>query len=197
MKIPPQYSMAALIGLACFLIVPSAAVAQTSWLEAPPQAWNSPGMAVPAAPPLDGPEDPRCAQRSQRPPETAQDQQVAAAGWKLFAPYRAGWGITIISGLVGYDGMCRPFTFQTFVFVDGAFAGTISPEPMASRTDGSGRLDEFFDGSGTLSGSFARYGPNDPLCCPSSNSSVQYRIDRTPSGPVLVPTKITTTPNQR
>lgn len=154
-------------------------------------------MAVPPAPPRDFPDDPRCAARSERPPETGPDQQVAAAGWTLFAPYRAGWGVTIVSGLVGYDGMCRPFTYQEFVFVDGAFAGTISPDPMASRADGSGRLSEFFDSSGTLSGTFARYTPNDPLCCPSATSDVQYRIDRTPTGPVLVPTKVTTTPTRR
>lgn len=193
-RLLPIATLVAALGLAA---APSAALAETNWLDAPIQAWNSPGMAVPPAPPREVPDDPRCAARSERPPETAQDQEVAAAGWTLFAPYRGGWGITIVSGLVGYDGMCRPFVYQVFVFVDGAFAGTIAPSPMASRTDGSGRLEEFFNGSGTLGGSFARYGPDDPLCCPSATSNVQYGIDRTPAGPVLVPTKITTTPNQR
>ena len=42
----------------------------------------------------------------------------------------------MISGLAAYDGMCRPLGYQSFVFVDGVFAGTVSPEPMNSRTTG-------------------------------------------------------------
>jgi hypothetical protein len=38
-----------------------------------------------------------------------------------------------------------------------------------------------------LSTHFLRYAPDDPLCCPSLPAVVvQYRIDRTPTGPVLV-----------
>ena len=189
-------SAATLVATMSLAPVPASASADGSWIDAPLQSWNSPGMVVPAAPPPDFPVDPRCAAQD-RPPETAQDQQVAAAGWTLFAPYRGGWGINIVAGLVGYDGMCRPFTYQMFVFVDGAFAGTLSPEPMASRTDGAGRFEEFFDGSGRLNATFARYKDTDPLCCPSAQSQVQYRVDRTPTGPVLVPVSATTSPTQR
>ena len=166
------------------------------WLDQPLQQWSRPGMAVPAAPPRTTVDDPRCEAQA-RPPETPQDQQVTTAGWTLFAPYRGGWGLTIVSGLSGYDGMCRPFGYQFFVFVDGAFAGTISPLPMDSRTDGAGGLEEYFDGSGTLSGTFARYAPTDPLCCPSAQSTVEYRVERTTSGPVLVPASVQTAPTQR
>jgi hypothetical protein len=39
-------------------------------------------------------------------------------------------------GTAGYDGMCRPRQYQDFVFVGSVFAGTLSPQPMDSRTDG-------------------------------------------------------------
>jgi len=34
---------------------------------------------------------------------------------------------------------------------------------------------------------FARYTEKDPLCCPSSRSTVRFRIDRTNAGAVVVP----------
>jgi len=32
--------------------------------------------------------------------------------------------------------MCRPLRFHAFVFVDGAFAGTLTPSVMNARSDG-------------------------------------------------------------
>jgi len=60
---------------------------------------------------------------------------LIAAGWHLFSAAQVGWGIRLVDGLVGYDGMCRPNQFQGFVFADGQFVGTISPAPMNSRTE--------------------------------------------------------------
>ncbi len=42
-----------------------------------------------------------------------------------------------------------------------------------------------------MQATFRRYGPRDPLCCPSSIATVGYRIDRGADGPVLTPTRIT------
>jgi hypothetical protein len=111
---------------------------------------------------------------------------VAGAGWTLFGDYRAGWGIVSVNGLSGYDGMCRPTGFNEFVFVDGAFAGTISPVQMDSRSDGvaSG---SFIIGSESLTATFQRYRPTDSLCCPSGSKTVFYRIDRSGGRPLLVP----------
>jgi hypothetical protein len=83
--------------------------------------------------------------------------------------------------------MCRPAGFQSFVFVDGTFAGTISPTPMNSRTDGAGNVLSF--GRETLVAFYVRYRPTDPLCCPSLPSSiVEFRIAHGDAGPVLIPT---------
>lgn len=176
--------------LTSLLITPATATAQDSWLDAPLAGWNTPGGALPVAPPADPMVNPRCAD-SARPPETDQDAAVAAAGWRLSGPYQGGWGIMLVLGAASFDGMCRPVQFNQFVFVDGQFAGTVSPTTMTSRLDGVGAIATL--GSGTrLSASFARYAAEDPLCCPSGNSFVQYRIDRTEAGPVLVPLSATT-----
>jgi hypothetical protein len=169
--------------------------ADGSWLDAPLDSWNAPGMPVPAppSPAAPGATDPRCAP-THRPVETAEDGIVAAAGWTLFGTYQAGWGVTIVSGLVDHDGMCRPVGYQQFVFVDGTFAGTISPLPMNARTDGAATsAAPSVQGDGATA-EFARYTDADPLCCPSATTLVEYRIDRSGPGPVLVPMTATRLP---
>jgi LppP/LprE lipoprotein len=169
--------------------------ADGSWLDEPLVAWNVPGMPVPAAPQGEGAgfNVEFCA-RAERPAETAEDEQVAAAGWRLVGTYQGGWGVKVITGAAAYDGMCRPLQYYDFVFVDGAFAGTVSPVLSDSRTDGAlGRA--FIQAPGdALTAQFSRYAPADPLCCPSRSSSVSYRIERTPEGPVLVPVSAFTQP---
>lgn len=167
----------------------SAAQAQGSWLDEPvPPSWNAVGMAVPAAP-TGGYANPSCG-RDERPAETNEDLAVAAGGWRLFREYRAGWGITVVTALSGYDGMCRPTGFQVFAFFGGQLAGTLSPAPMNSREDGSLSEWGFLSpepGENTLGATFVRYAPTDPLCCPSGQTSVTYTLERGPTGPVLVP----------
>ena len=92
----------------------------------------------------------------------------------------------MISGLSGYDGMCRPMGYQSFVFVDGVFAGTISPEPMDSRTTGAAN-DVNLWYADQLSAEYVRYAEDDPLCCASGTDSVEFTIEVTPDGPVLNP----------
>lgn len=163
---------------------PVVVAADGGWLDAPRTQWNAVGMRVPAAPPMDPATDPRCGQQ-ERPSELPEDADVVAAGWHLFGSYEGGWGITLVKGLSGYDGMCRPLGFNEFVFVGGTFAGTIAPTPMDSRTDGV-VSQVGLRGPAELSASFARYKATDPLCCPSDSTFVTYTVNRTPTGPVLV-----------
>src|SRR5215212_7607318 len=101
------------------LMLSSPASAQDeTWLDGDLASWNTPGMAIPSAPTIEGNTDPRCVER-ERPAETAEDDALIAEGWHLFLPYQRGWGVTLISGLASYDGMCRPLGYQSFVFVDG------------------------------------------------------------------------------
>ena len=74
------------------------------------------------------------------PRSTTAERAVDAAGWIPF------WNVDqqlvredveIIGGMRGADGMCRPATYNLFVFVGGRFAGVLSPTPMTSRLDSS------------------------------------------------------------
>lgn len=172
---------------------PSAAAVEPSWLEAvQPPSWNAIDPGVPIAPAQELPIDPRVEAR-ERQPETDEDAVVLEAGWRLFGAYQAGWGVTVLQATSGYDGMGRPWGYQAFVFVDDRFAGTLSPDPMKSRTDGA--LDNIvLLGRDAISASFRRYTERDPLCCPSGRSAVQYRIERPPEGPLVVPQSVSTEP---
>jgi hypothetical protein len=173
--------------LAWLALAPRLVAAQESWLDAPLAGWNQAGQAVPTAPPGNlALADPRCLQFN-RPPQTPEDRAVAAAGWTLYGSYTGGWGAVVVAGLTDYDGMCRPVGYQYFAFVDGVFAGTLSPLPMAARTDGAAQ-DVRITVGGDITATFVRYAPDDPLCCPSRSSVlVRYRVDHTPAGPVLAP----------
>ncbi len=138
--------------------------------------------------------NPRC-MSGDRPAETPMDGMLENAGWSLFNSYEAGWGITMVSGLSGHDGMCRPWSYHAFVFVDGVFAGTLAPVPSLSRTDGALTRDARIESDGRLGAVFIRYATEDPLCCPSRPSkAVSYQVERTPQGPVLLADKITEIP---
>lgn len=159
---------------------------EPSWLDDPnPPGWNLPGMPLPTAPAPPFPIDPRFRERN-RAPETTEDAALVAAGWDLISPYQAGWSVKLITGASYYDGMGRPLGHQVFVFVDGAFAGTLSPGLMNARAD-SALSQARLIGPTTISADFVRYSSADPLCCPSARSIVQYRIERTGTGPVVIP----------
>jgi hypothetical protein len=167
---------------------PGLAQAQGAWLEGPLESWNQARMQVPTAPPrADDPYlDPRCWEQV-RPAEIPEDEVVAAAGWSLYGSYEGGWGVRIVRGTVSFDGMCRPMGFQDFIFVEGAFAGTISPEPMRSRTTGAASIAAIRGGQG-LTASFVRYAEGDPLCCPSlPHIFISYDIEWVDAAPVLIP----------
>ncbi len=177
--------LALLVGLSLALPA-SPSYAADSWLDHPIENWNAPGYAVP------GPEgeewfaDEVCLVGA-RPPETFEDFQLTDLGWHLVGSYQGGWGIVIVTATLGYDGMCRPMGYQQFVFVDGLFAGTISPELMYSRSDGAGWISSFY-GPELLQATFIRYADEDPLCCPSlPETYVSYQVIRSDFGPVLVP----------
>jgi heat shock protein HslJ len=94
--------------------------------------------------------------------------------------------------LSGFDGMCRPLGFQAFVYWEGRYAGTLSPVPMNSRTDGSLTDIRFMNTAG-ISADFARYNETDALWCPSRISSVLYNL-KLDDSPTLTPTNITHRP---
>lgn len=146
-----------------------------SWLDASkPVSWNQQGATIPQAPRTDGAVDPRCGALA-RTPELAADKQLVGLGWDLIGAYQGGWGILVIQAAAGYDGMCRPRSYQAFVFLHGVFAGTLSPRPMDARADGALNRVTLQDDR-RLVAQYARYAASDALCCPSRTTSVVFQI---------------------
>jgi hypothetical protein len=197
---------AATVGAALVLLALGGrpAEADGAWLEQQPlDNWNMAGADLPQAPPPTSP-IPACPPTI-RAPQTHEDRQVAAAGWGLVGSFQGGYGVMVVLGASGVDGMCRPLGFQTFVFFLEHFIGTLSPVLMDSRSDGVQQQvtlsPPLHDGLGpgsmpSLTASFARYTADDPLCCPSATSTVVFTLVHTPSGWVLTPGNVTTTANQ-
>jgi hypothetical protein len=123
---------------------------------------------------MEEPVDPRCLSHT-RAPESEADKRLADLGWDLIGGYQGGWGILVIQGAAGYDGMCRPRAYQDFVFLGGAFAGTLSPRTMDARADGALNRVTLQEGR-RLVAEYARYTAADALCCPSRTTSVVFEI---------------------
>ena len=176
------------------------AFADGAWLDGPLPSWNAPGQPVPG--PTEAVNranaDPRCLS-SARPRDTAEDTQVEQAGWILVDAYTAGWETRIVRGTSRFDGMCRPNNFQVFVFYQGVFAGTLSPQEMMARTDGAlGEVALFgpgaLGGPIQLMGTFQRYTQQDPLCCPSARTRVTYSLVLENGQPVVRATRADAVP---
>jgi LppP/LprE lipoprotein len=196
---PLRLPIAILVLLAASLMSAAGPVhADASWLDGPMTNWNSPNASIPRAPVSDFAGNESFCSDQNRAAETPEDNAITAAGWKLFGTYQSGWGVRIVGGRAGVDGMCRPMDYQFFVFLNGKFAGTISPFPMASRSDGSTGMPNVSTGGTDLSDDFARYTDSDALCCPSSTTNVTYKLVAGSGGvPLLVPQSASTFPNSR
>src|SRR5690606_32096430 len=148
------------------------AAAQVSWLDRPLRDWNT-STSVPRAP-RGAAIDSRC--RTQiRTPESLADRALTRAGWSLFGAAQTYGSITVINAMSGTDGMCRPSGYNTFIFSGSRFLGTLSPENMTSREDGSLITATLWNAE-SISAEFNRYTSRDPLCCPLQKSSVTYAI---------------------
>jgi hypothetical protein len=163
----------------------------TGWLDRPLTNWNRPGAAVPRA--RQGPAAAEVLRRcppAGAQPSSAAARQLSAAGWLPFLPLDREIvhdDIEILGAMSDADGMCRPMGYQLFVFVGGAFAGTLSPQPMDSRADqSSGPLRILEDD--VVQADFSRFTSSDALCCPSAHVAVRYKIDRHQTPPLVVPT---------
>lgn len=166
--------------------------ASGSWLEEEKlQNWNKVGASVPQAPKNDGYDNiERCGEQA-RNPSTPEDEALVKAGWILFGPIQVYGQTSVRSAMSNADGMCRPMGYQEFVFVDGKFAGTLSPIPMSSRMDGSA-IKTYLPQENRLTTVFNRYNKEDPLCCPSRTSNVSYIIEFQRGIPVVIPQQVYT-----
>ena len=187
------------IAFVLLFVAPAFAQApQPAWLDKPLTNWNTAGRAIPAA---KAEEEPiaELASRCKYLPlleTTAGERALVAAGWvplRMFDRQIVDRDVEIIGGLAGADGMCRPANYNVFVFVNGRLAGTLSPQEMDSRSDGSIGGAIRLAADDTIDAGFARYTDKDPLCCPSSHVTVRYRLDRKAPAPVVVPVSVRVT----
>ena len=167
----------------------------SSWLDRPLTDWNKAGSPVPGAPASDETAESIIRRCQLTPPRsTMAERAIEAAGWIPFwnvEQQLVREDIEIVGGMRGADGMCRPATYNLFVFVGGRFAGVLSPMPMTSRLDSSSGVVRLpLPG---VTAEFVRFASTDPLCCPSSRVTVRYRIDRTAAGPVVAPVEVRNT----
>ena len=170
-----------------------------AWLDAQPVAnWNAAGATVPKAPaptvtitvgaaPAPG-ATPRasgtprvgCTPPSVA-PATIAERAVAGAGWTVFLAESRQGNVALVAGLASYDGMCRPTQYQFFVFVNDTFAGTLSPQTMDSRTDGTSETPTVSADGAQIVANYLRYGANDAACCASRVSTVTFALGGTPA----------------
>ncbi|MGF1535542.1 MAG: LppP/LprE family lipoprotein [Elainellaceae cyanobacterium] len=189
-RLPPLKRIAVLFGIALALpiTVGTTALAQSypsgDWLDETIN-WNSPDGVIPSPIDIGGNNLEQCA-LTIRPAALPEDQIVEAAGWTLTGAAQIYGGTTIVTSMSDTDGMCRPLGYQVFVFVGGDFAGTLSPIPMDSRTDGSLFQQDLYR-EDFLAARFNRYSPEDPLCCASGESRLFYEIEYQGDAAVLVP----------
>ncbi len=188
-RISVVVASALLIGL---LFAPGIADADGAWLNGPVVNWNTPGMAIPPAPPRDPAVNARCFDALVVPVTPAM-QALVDAGWFLYGSRITGLPVEIESAQSGADGMCRPTGYQVFVFVDGKLAGTLSPELMNSRDDGSLVQTAELPGD-VIQARYNRYTLSDALCCPSAHSTATFKIDRSSAAPVLLLQSVSTEP---
>jgi hypothetical protein len=91
--------------------------------------------------------------------------------------------VEVVGGMAAAGPACEPTVFNLFVFVDGRFAGTLSPSSMSTSRDGAAGSVRL-TGQDAMTAEFARYAATDSECCPSSVVRVSYRIQR--DGPAAV-----------
>ena len=163
-----------------------------AWLDKALTNWNKAGIALPQAPaPAEAP-GARCGS-SLRPPSGKEDMALIAAGWSPVGAMQVFGKARALLATASVDALCRPDAFQGFVFVDGRFVGTLAPQPMRARSDGTLSQLRLLAEDG-VQAEFARYLDEDPLCCPSRTTSVRFRITAAPEGPLLVPVEASSTP---
>jgi uncharacterized lipoprotein YbaY/heat shock protein HslJ len=163
-----------------------------TWLDKPLVNWNGRENNLPS--PLEKPADDsvmmkRCSEQIRKPLNAA-EKAVEKKGWKLYGASQRYAATEVFLALSSFDGMCRPLGFQAFVYSKGRFAGTLSPVPMNSRTDGS-LIDVRLASPTRISVEFARYSMVDPLCCPSRISYLGYNL-KGADAPNLTPIDVRT-----
>ena len=161
--------------LAFIYLSGSSAFAQNIWLDQNPlPGWNERSRAILETKKISPAELKRCG-AVVRQPTLAQDRLLTKMNWTLVGAAQIYGRTTVVTTADGFDGMCRPMGIIARVFVGNRVAGTLSPAPTDSRTDG------YLTGvkmtsEKNITAEYARYGASDALCCPSKIEAVTFVV---------------------
>lgn len=185
--IKPLKALPSIFAIAALTLSPPAIGAEGGeWLDGDTlENWNTAGDEIPTAPEQESDNFEYC-QQAIRAAQIPEDEAILEAGWQLYGPIQLYGDTVVVTGMANADGMCRPLAHQAFVFVEGEFAGTLSPTPMDSRTDGNLFAIDLIQ-SNYLRGAYQRYEPSDALCCPSAEDYLFFTIEEPDGTPVVVP----------
>jgi len=157
--------------------VHAVAQSQYSWLDDKPlPSWSERSRAILQTEKIGQSELARC-RNVIRPATLPVDRLLTKYNWTLVGDAQVFGKATAVTVAQGFDGMCRPRGFQTLVFVGNLVAGTLSPGPMDSRTDGS-LINVKLLSETSLVADYIRYKGTDALCCPSKINRVTFKIER-------------------
>jgi heat shock protein HslJ len=173
--------------------VHAVAQSQYSWLDDKPlPRWSERSRAILETKKISSAELTRC-RNVVRPATLPVDRLLIKYNWTLVGDAQVFGSTTAVTVAQGFDGMCRPLGFQTLVFVGNLVAGTLSPGPMDSRTDGSLTNVKLLSEM-SLVADYIRYKGTDPLCCPSRINRVTFKIERDGRSWLLKPDFVTDAP---
>lgn len=161
--------------------------AQTGqWLDMKPLPnWNSRKRVILETKKMSAPELKRCS-AAVRQPTLPQDFLLTKMNWTLTGAAQVFGNTAVITTAEGFDGMCRPLKYETYVFVGNRLAGGLTPGPEDSRADGS-IINVNLYSETDLSAEFARYKNSDALCCPYKTERVTYKVKPDGGNFLLVP----------
>ena len=148
-----------------------------AWLDRPLVNWNKQSTELPR--PVGSSDQQEIQTRCPnllRQGDSPFERELVDAGW---LPYGAlqSFGLTrVVTAMSGADSMCRPLGYQAFVYLGDSYAGTLSPSPMESFTNGALTTIRL-SSANKVSAEFARYRENDTLCCPKRMSYVTYEVN--------------------
>lgn len=191
--------LALAIGAGAATLLPALAVraqplaTNNSWLDQPLSNWNRPTTDFPRLPrPVAATNLDQCRETLRQPTQPA-EFALTRRGWNLFGPVQSFGTVQLIMATSGFDGMCRPMGYQAFVYVEGRYAGTLSPVLMDSRSDGALSNARLISPT-AINAEFLRYTSTDARCCPTRTSVVNYRV-RADEVPDLLPISVSTQTN--
>ncbi|MEO6588400.1 MAG: META domain-containing protein [Pyrinomonadaceae bacterium] len=158
----------------------------SQWLDMKPlPSWNSRKRVILETKKISNAELKRCSV-AVRQPTLPQDFLLTSKGWTLVNAAQVFGKTAIITTAEGFDGMCRPLKYETYVFVGNKLSGALTPAPMDSRTDGSVINVQLYTET-DLTAEFARYRDSDALCCPYKTEKVTYKVKADGRNFLLVP----------